>query len=1091
MPARSVVAATLALVAALSLPSAASADAITIDFETGPPLGTAVNDEYRASAFTRFLAPDFGFRPYRKTAAGLARSGTTVANVGPDVCFQDTGSGVDCEFVNGGSSGRFDRTASSVTLYVGRFEADGNAQTAQLRAYNAGGGLVATGAVAVPATPGFTTPVTVASAGNDIARFELEFSGTKGVLVGFDDLTIDFPAGTLPDVSLSGPGDVTTILQGTTTDVPISLTRLNGSNGPLTFSAENLPTGVTATFTPNPVPGVQEAVVMHLTASDTAAQFFVPHEITVTAQADPPDALVVPGTRTITVLATVKTQFELSQASPGAVQIPHCAPADVGLRVQRDLAFATQGKTVNLAVGPLPAGVTVEFLPSATISPSGGLIAERTLRLRRGTQSIPAGFTTTVTATAQDAPARTIPLTLAGATPTATLDTLSGAVPSRLQPGTAIRLSGNGFCPGTKVRVGNDLAEVADPAIEPSQTALTFRLPRLATTGNVRVVPPGGAAVYPSANTITVRSTRNVNGFQFNNPGWGNLSFGEITDLVGTEEMFLSTNPCWPFGDCTIALPIPDPIAYAKWQIIEQVVQESGGHCFGIARFLQEIGAGRITNGQFAAGVTTTFGLPSRSGPSGRLASYLDHRHAGQTTKEFLLTYGLRSDSISSQLTRIRSELTAGRLVSLLLKNGFTEGHVITVHDVETLPDGSTILHTYDNEREFIPSEETDTTGVTHRDREAGSQVVINAAKTRWDYSGWNGGNNGSLYASKLTDWPAGTAPTLPGVVDTVIGIFGSKGGAAVTGPEPKGAEILPVLDRGAIPGAAGFVIGEPKRKSVSHVMKGVKAGSYDQMIMGSGFFGSVSDVATAKGVTDRLTGNPGNGTITFEGERTRPLELEVGSEKRSASRVATIRTRTFAGGGETVSMPGGASLAYEHDGAPTRFSFELQSVQRGAAAAHFRSGPMAIGKGDRIVATPADWRRLDSVRVSVRRANGTVTTRRVRNRASSPVRITVTQPAVRRAGGRNAARVTTRLRNVVAGSVLGVTLRLQRNGRTVTRRGFAVKQPRNGSRTFSFRLPRGLRRGAYRLQADVMVASTGAKPSTKRVARRAVVRIR
>jgi hypothetical protein len=134
--------------------------------------------------------------------------------------------------------------------------------------------------------------------------------------------------------------------------------------------------------------------------------------------------------------------------------------------------------------------------------------------------------------------------------------------------------------------------------------------------------------------------------------------------------------------------------------------------------------------------VSTTFGLPSRSGPNTALSHHLDHRHAGQTTKEFLLHYGLLDDSIAVQLNRLRSELEAGRLASLMVKNGFTEGHVITAHDMETLSDGSTVIYTYDNEREFVPEEETDTTGVTHRDREAGSQVVVNAATTRWDYSG-------------------------------------------------------------------------------------------------------------------------------------------------------------------------------------------------------------------------------------------------------------------------------------------------------------------------------------------------------------------
>src|SRR5204862_5295043 len=110
--------------------------------------------------------------------------------------------------------------------------------------------------------------------------------------------------------------------------------------------------------------------------------------------------------------------------------------------------------------------------------------------------------------------------------------------------------------------------------------------------------------------------------------------------------------------------------------------------------------------------------------------------------------------------------------------------------------------------------------------------------------------------------------------------------------------------------------------------------------------------------------------------------------------------------GGETVKLPGGSSLLYEHDGAPTRFSFQLESIERGASAAHFASGSIAIGKGDRIVAKPADWRRLDSVRLTVRHANGKVTTRRIRNRASSPVKITVSKPSLRKAAGRTEAKV-------------------------------------------------------------------------------------
>ena len=97
---------------------------------------------------------------------------------------------------------------------------------------------------------------------------------------------------------------------------------------------------------------------------------------------------------------------------------------------------------------------------------------------------------------------------------------------------------------------------------------------------------------------------------------------------------------------------------------------------------------------------------------------------------------------------------------------------------------------------------------------------------------------------------------------------------------------------------------------------------------------------------------------------------------------------------------------------------------------------------------------------------------------------------AHRTLSGRSTAKVTTRLRRAGAGNVLGVTLRLTRNGRTVARRGFAVRNPRNASCTFSWKLPKSAR-GTFRLAADVTVAATGARPGTKRASRAAVVRVR
>jgi hypothetical protein len=1083
--------ASVAVAIVLSMAPAGRADTVTLDFESGPALDTAINDDYRLSHFTFFQRADPRYRPYRKSVPGLAHSGTVVADVSPAHCFPgEEDEAINCEFPVSGTLGRLTRTASAITLYAGLSQPALEPVAAGLIARNTSGAVVGQSA-AVPVGLGFNTPITVTSPNPNIASFELAFDPNSGAALGFDDLTMEFPAGTVADLALTAPLDTQVVLQGSTRDVPITLNRINGSDGNVTLSASGLPAGVTAEFLPNPVPGTQTDAIMRLRATDDAPTFFAPGDVTVKAESIPPDARVLPAPRTRTVPVSVRSAFGLARASADPVGLPQCAPVDVRLRLERAFDFAAS-KSIALAAEGLPAGVNAEFVPSATVPPGGGLIAEPKLRLRRGAAPIPAGSSVLVRASAAGYPDRTLSVPLTNAAPAAALDsaTTSGAVPSRLQPGSLVRLNGNGFCAGTKVRVGNALAEI-DAELDPSETALSFRVPRLATSGPITVVPPAPASPYGSTNQFTARSFRNFSGFQFNNPGWGNLSLGEMADLVGAKEMFVSENPCWPFYDCTIITPIPNPIALLKWQIIEQIVQESGGHCFGINRTIQELGAGRIKLRDFASGVTKAFDLPSASGPNGALGSYLDNRHAGQTTKEFLLTYGLRSDSISTQLARLRSELEAGRVPGVVVKNSFTEGHVMTAHDIETLADGTTVIHMYDNEREFLPAEDSDTTGAKHREREEGSRIVIDPAMTRWEYTGggWSGGNDGSFYVTKLSDWPAD--PTLPDVVSAVIGIFGSHGGAAVPAAEPKGREILPVLDRKAPRGAGGFVLPVKGRQSLALTMKGRKKGRYSQMIVGDGFVGSVRGVRTAKGVVDRVSGGAQSRSIEFAGRSTRPVELQLGTQKGGVSRLATVRTRSFGGGTDSAALRRGSALVYEHDGPATRFSMVLESVEKRAGAARFASGPLRIRRAQRVTLEPGSWRSLRQARLVIRNPDGSRRVRQLRSRGSGvPTRITIRRLAVETRRRRTTARVTARLAKVPLRSAGGVVFRLKRGGKLVAKRGFGIRRVRSGKRTVAWRLPKGLRRGRYRLIADVTVVSAGDQPGGARARRSAPVRL-
>ena len=429
-----------------------------------------------------------------------------------------------------------------------------------------------------------------------------------------------------------------------------------------------------------------------------------------------------------------------------------------------------------------------------------------------------------------------------------------------------------------------------------------------------------------------------------------------------------------------------------------------------------------------------------------------------------------------------------------MLKNGFTEGHVITAHDIETLPDGSTVIHTYDNETRVHPARRRPTpTASTHRDREAGSQVIVNAAKTRWDYSGWHGGNDGSFYISTLTDWPAGTAPTLPGVVDAVIGIFGSTGGAAVTGPEPKGAEILPVLDRGAIPGAAGFVIGEPKTKRVSHVMEGVKDGSYDQMIMGGGFVGAVNGRQDGEGRDRPPDRQPRrrHDHVRGRAHARAAARGRLGEASRRAASRRSTRARSPAAARRSR-CPADRRCATSTTARPTRFSFELQSVRarRERGALRVRPADDRQGRADRRqarrLAAPGQRARLraprerqghDAPHPQPRIEPGE--DRRVQAGAAQ-VRRPHARRGSRRACARSSPTASSASRCACSATAARSRARASPSSSRATRRARSASSCR-----------RACGAGPTGCRPTSRVASTGAKPATKRASRRAIVRVR
>lgn len=1076
--------AAIATVALAISASAALADTITVDFETGPSIGSPITDEYVSRAFTFWTRSDPGFRPYRRVAGVATQSGTVAADIGPDHCYPaEVDDPLGCEFPVSATSARMTRTASSVTVYAGLFDTPNAPVGAKLTAYRANGTVAATSTA--PIGIGITTKLTATSAAPDIARWDLEATGVGGVAakLGFDDLTYEFPANSLPDISVSGPVDTSAVLQGHTTAVPVRVTRLNGSDGPVAFSVTGLPAGVTGSVVPDPLPDTDTNATLRLSASANAAQ--TPLE-GATLTGDPEgNADVAPAPRSAPFSVRVASAFDLKTASTDPMRLPHCAPVDRTFELDRDRAF---DGTVSLTVEDVPTGVTAEVLPDATVPPGGGFNVERTLRVSR-TAHVPDQSALTVRAHAPGYPDRTLRVPIE--------DTLSRATASpgvvrtarRGSPGTTVRLDGTGFCPGTTVLVGNSNDQAAT-TVAPGGRSLTFSVPRTATSGPVTVISPAGLS-YQTDNAITVRSFRGEEGFAFPNFHFGSLSLSELAETAGADELFIQINPCWPWGTCRVPTGIIDPIAQVEWPIFDAILHYGDGHCWGMNRAIQEFHARKESYDRFASGVHAPFDLPDASGPQNGLESYLDSRQATQLTAEALNARFERDSNLRKQVERTQSELDAGRYPGIVMLKG-SSGHEVTAYDIEVQPDGSRKIFTYDSNRPLTDAESV--AAQRHAVAETQENVItISPDQDHWEFTSQGGtvlsggANDGNFYAVTLSDVPDN--PTLPGLsdLDLIYDVIGSVDGAVEDSGSSAGARFEPLLADPNVSGTAAVVASRRGARSLSHTVRGVKSGRYTQLVAGPGFAGGVRDVAVDKGVVDRLSGTPSSGALKIASGRNRGLKLDVAVDHGGVHRAASVATEGSKGGSDTVALGRGRSLAYEHRGDTARMSFTLTSVAARGGPVGFRSQAITVRGGERVTVTPLSWSSLDRVRVVSKRPGARPTVRILRNRMAFAGRFSVGTPKL----SHSRATVRTTISRVPEQAAGGVVLRLQKGRRTVARKAVAIAAPTVGSRGYGWKLPRRVRPGRYRLLATMVLAGgpQGAA-GRKSVTRAATVRV-
>lgn len=1058
---------------------------LKVDFESGPPLGTAIENQYLSTAFVFWQRSDPGFRPYRRTAPmGVpTQSGNVFADIGPDHCYPgEVDDATQCELVVPGTEARLTRTASTVKVYAGLFQPAPDDVSATLTAYDANNNEVAT--TTVPIGLGMTTPIAVSSAAGDIARFDLFASGpgSPGAELGFDDLTLTFPANSIPDIALSMPPDTKPVLQGHTTNVPAHVTRLNGSHGRVDFSVAGLPPGVTGTVTPNPLTGTGTNATVHLTAADDADPTPLDGA---RLNADPGSANVAPARRSAPFSVRVAPAFKLAASDNSTIDLPQCAPVDREFTLQRDRSF---NDTVQLSVANAPSGVTAQILPSPTVPPGGDFDAKRTLRVSRNGDPISPGDDITVRAESPGYPPRSYTFHLGNVSPQATATPGFARTPRAGKPGTTVRLDGNGFCPGTVVRVGNFLAET-DTDVAPDRRSLTFNTPRAATTGRIVVIPPEGNEVYQTPDALTVRSFRGEYGFSFPNYHFHGLSISELTEAVGADDLFIQVNPCWPWGSCYVPTGILDPIAAVEWPIFDAILVGGDGHCYGMNRAVQELMAGKVPYNRFASGVHVPFDLPGPSGPSDELSSYLDSRQALQLTSEALHARFERDPDLSDQIDRLKDEFAAGRFPGITLRHGTVGGHEVTGVDLNRHPDGSFDIYTYDPNRPQTQEELDDP--MKHLNAETdGPAIRVNAAEDHWDFRSSNGtnfsggGSDGSLYVVPLSDIPDN--PSLPGLtdLDLIVDIFGSVDDAAVTAGHSPGARTEPLQDGAGSSG--GILLSRRGAGRLTHEMRGVRSGRYSELMAAPGFVAGVNGVATAKGVHDQLTAAPKDGSLTFAGGRDRALNLALGVDRGRLHRSASVQTQASAGGADVAAIGGGRALTYRHSGDAAKVTFALTNVTKRGGPASFESPAISVQRGERVKLKPTSWRNLGRVRMVSRLRGGETRTRLLHSRARFAARFGVKRPRL----AKHSVRVPVRIRRVPAQATGGIVVQVKRHGHAVIRKARAIRNPHRGRRIFRWKLPH-LRDGRYKVVANVALAGGVGLPGRRAARRASSVRLR
>lgn len=287
-----------------------------------------------------------------------------------------------------------------------------------------------------------------------------------------------------PAITVSTSSSTAIAPQGSTTTIPITITRLNGATGAVTLAAEGLPANVTASFGPNPIPDGSTTSTLTLTVGANAA--VATSTITVRATANGVTAQTA--TAQLVVTAAIAPTYTLA-ATPANVAVNAGESIAVQVAITRISGFSGN---VSLALEGAPAGVSGTFTPNPVTAGTS------TLTLATTTAAAPGTYALTVRGTATGLTDRTAGITIVVSVPAAfALTATNVSVAQGAIGASSIGIARTGGFTG---------AVTLSAANVPANVTVAFsQNPTTAT--NITASFTAGAGAAPGVYTVTLNGT--------------------------------------------------------------------------------------------------------------------------------------------------------------------------------------------------------------------------------------------------------------------------------------------------------------------------------------------------------------------------------------------------------------------------------------------------------------------------------------------------------------------------------------------------------------------------------------------------------